>query len=67
MRQTLAEVVIKGWKGLTQGGKPVEFTPELAKSWITSRKGEKFAGMVLQAAQRVDDQANDFVQEVSEN
>jgi len=67
MRQTLSEVVIKGWKGLTEGGKPVEFTPELAKSWINSRKGEKFAGMVLQAAQRVDDQANDFVKEVSKN
>ncbi len=67
MRETLAEVVIKGWKGLTQNGKPVEFTPELAQKWISSRNGEKFAGMVLQAAQRVDDQANDFVKEASKN
>lgn len=67
MRETLAEVVLKGWEGLTQGGKPVEYSPELASEWILSRNGEKFTGIVLQAAQRVDDQANDLVKEVSKN
>lgn len=67
MRETLAEAVLKGWRGLSDGGKPVEYTPELAARWILSRNGEKFAGLVLQAAQRVDDQANEFVSNASKN
>jgi len=66
-RETLAEVVLKGWRGLNDGGKPVEYSPELAFKWITSRNGERFANLVLQAAQRVDAQANDFVGEASKN
>lgn len=67
MRETLAENVLKGWKGFTSGGKAVDYSPELARKWLLSRNGEKFAGIVLAAAQRVDDQANDFVGEVVKN
>ncbi len=67
MRETLAEVILKGWRGLSDEGKPVEYSQELATRWMLSRNGEKFANLVLQAAQRVDDQANDFVGEVSKN
>jgi len=67
MRETLAEVVLKGVRGLTKDGQPVDVSLSTAAGWVGSRNGEKFAGMVLQAAQRVDDQANDFVKEVSKN
>lgn len=67
MRETLAEVVLKDWRGLKEGDKPVPYSKELATKWITSRAGEKFANLVLQAAQQVDDQANDFVEQVTKN
>lgn len=67
MKETLAEVVLKGWKGLKDGKKPVEFSKELAEKWMLSRNGEKFVDIVLQAAERVDSQTNDFVGQVSKN
>lgn len=67
MRETLAEKVLKGWRGLTSNGDAVNYDQDLAAQWILSRNGEKFAGLVLQAAQRVDDQANDFAEEIVKN
>ncbi|GHC52344.1 hypothetical protein GCM10010096_25520 [Alcaligenes pakistanensis] len=67
MRETLAEVVLKGWRGLKDGGKDLPYTPELATKFITSRNGERFAGMVLLAAQRVDADANLYVEELAKN
>lgn len=66
-REVLAEVVLKNWEGLTQDGKPVEFSPELAAKWILSRNGERFTGMVLQASQQVDANASEYIKEVSKN
>ncbi|WP_394065424.1 hypothetical protein [Alcaligenes sp. WGS1538] len=67
MRETLAEVVLKGWRGLKDGGKDLPYSQELATKFITSRNGERFAGLVLQAAQRVDADASSFVEEATKN
>ncbi len=67
MRETLAEVVLKGWRGLKDGGKDLAYSPEQAVSFITSRNGERFAGLVLQAAQRVDADASLFAEEATKN
>lgn len=67
MRETLAEAVLKGWRGLKSDGKDLAFSPELAVEFITSRNGERFAGLVLLAAQRVDADASLFVEEATKN
>lgn len=66
-REVLAEVVLKDWRGLKSGGKDLPYSKELATKWLTSRNGEKLAVLVLQAAQTLDDSANDFVEGVSKN
>lgn len=66
-RSVLADVVLKGWRGLTSGGAPVEYSKSTAKQWLTSRNGERFAGLTLVAAQRVDMLANDFAEAAKKN
>lgn len=67
MKEVLSEVVLRGWRGLKSNGEPVEYSKEIAHQWITSRGGEKFTGLVLVAAQRLDAQANEFVEGVAKN
>lgn len=67
VRETLVEAALKNWRGITDDGKPVEYSKDLAEKWITSRNGERFANLVLFASQRVDSQANSFVEQASKN
>lgn len=53
-RRVLADVVLKDWRGITQNGQPVSFEREQAKKWILSRNGERLAGLVLLATQKLD-------------
>lgn len=66
-REVLHEVVLLDWDGLKDGDKPIKYSQELAKKWIMSRNGERFAGLVIHAAQQIDAQAGDFVEEVTKN
>lgn len=66
-KEVLAEAVLKGWRGLKDGGNDVAYTPELAAKWLLSRNGERFASLVLAAAQRVDASAQEFVEDASKN
>lgn len=67
MQEVLAESVLLDWDGITDNGKPVSYDRDLATKWLTSRNGEAFAGLVLDAAQRIDRQASDYVDSVSKN
>lgn len=67
MREVLAEVVLKDWRGITSDGKEVPYSKELATKWLTSRHGETFADIVLTAAQRVDNEANKLAEETVKN
>lgn len=67
MQETLAEVILKGWRGLKSNGEDFPYSKEQATNWIMSRNGDKFAGLVLQAAQRVDEQASDYVDAVKKS
>lgn len=67
MRETLHEVVLKDWKGLKKDGEPIPYSKEFAKEWIMSRNGRRFTDLVLRAAQTLDEQTNEFVEEVSKN
>lgn len=66
-KEVLVEESLKDWRGLTSDGKELPYSQDLARKFIMSRGGEKFTGMVLQAAQRLDDEANDFVEGVTKN
>lgn len=63
-REVLAEVVLQDWAGITDSGKEVPYSIETATKWLTSRNGERFAAIVLDAALEVDANANEFVEAV---
>ncbi|MDL5036850.1 hypothetical protein QRD40_10880 [Comamonas sp. Y6] len=67
LNETLAEVVLKDWEGLEDNGKPVAYAKATAKKWLTTRNGERFASIVLRAAQMVDADANSFVEKAGKN
>lgn len=62
MLNVLADVVLQDWDGFTDKGEPLLYDKDLAKKWITSKQGDKFAMLVLTAAKRLDDEANELVE-----
>jgi hypothetical protein len=52
--EVLHEAVLLEWDGLTDGGKPVPFNSDLAKTWLTDPDFAFFADAVVYAAQIVD-------------
>ncbi len=66
-KEVLIEDVLKDWKGLESDGKPLAYSQELARKFILSRGGDRFTGMVLNAAQTLDETASSFVEEATKN
>lgn len=66
-RKVLADVILQDWRGLTDNGKPVKFDKAKAKEWLTSPNGERLAAIVLSAAQRVDANVYEYIEEASKN
>lgn len=64
VQEVLAEVVLQDWEGFTDGGKDLQYNKELATKWLTSRTGEDFANLVLNAAMTVDANSSEFVEAV---
>lgn len=52
--EVLHEAVLLGWEGLSDGGKPVKYDPDLAREWLTDPRFQRFADAVAMAAQIVD-------------
>lgn len=67
MQKVLAGVVLKDWRGLASDGVAVEYSKELATKFLTSRGGDKFVMAVLQAAKRVDNESQTFVEQALKN
>lgn len=67
IRELVAEVILLDWDGLTEGGKPLPYSRELARKWLTSRTGDKFLGMVSDAATQVDNRLEDVAEELEKN
>lgn len=67
IREVVAEAILLDWDGLTEGGKPVPYSKELARKWLTSRTGDKFLGMVSDAATQVDNRLEDVAEELEKN
>ena len=63
-KEVLIEHVLKGWRGLKNNGEDLPYSKDMARKFIMSRGGERYTMMVLSAAQRLDDNANSFVEEV---
>lgn len=66
-KEVLIEHVLKGWRGLKNNGEDLPYSKDLARKFIMSRGGERFTMMVLNAAQRLDDNANAYVEEAAKN
>lgn len=66
-KETIHEVVLIRWDGLTSGGEPLEYDSDLARSWIMERNGEKFTGLVIAAAQKLDESPDDFIEAAAKN
>lgn len=52
--EVLYEAVLLDWDGIVQDGKPVPYSKELAREWLTNPRFRKFADAVAQAATFVD-------------
>lgn len=66
-KEVLVEETLKDWRGIKSDGKDLPYSKELARKFIMSRGGQRFAGMVLGAALRLDNEANAYVEEVTKN
>ena len=66
-KEVLYESVLRGWRGLKDGGEEIEFSRDLAKKWILSPNGDRFTEMVLSCAEQLDSDAKSFIEEVSKN
>lgn len=67
VREVFAEFALVDWRGLTKDGEPFPFDRDTARQWLTSRNGETFADIVANAAQRLDADANSYVETVTKN
>lgn len=66
-KEVLIEHVLKGWRGLQNNGEELPYSKDMARKFIMSRGGDRFTMMVLSAAQRLDDNANSFVEQVGKH
>lgn len=66
-KEVLIEHVLKGWRGLKNNGEDLPYSKDMARKFIMSRGGDRFTMMVLSAAQRLDDNANAYVEEAAKN
>ena len=66
-KEVLIEHVLKGWRGLKNNGEDLPYSKDMARKFIMSRGGDRFTMMVLSAAQRLDDNANSFVEHVGKH
>lgn len=67
IREVLSETTLIDWEGLTQDGKPLKFDRALAKKWLTSRNGKRLADATYWCAQRLEEDAGAYVEEVTKN
>ena len=66
-REVLGEVIITDWDGFTDKGKPAKFDKKQVAAWLASRNGEKLAGIVFYGANKIDRDAESFVESVTKN
>jgi len=66
-KEVLVEEVLKGWRGITHNGEPLEYSKERAQQYIMSRGGERFTMLVLAAAASLDRNANAYVEGLAKN
>lgn len=67
VRRVLADIVLKDWRGITDNGKALPYSKDLANKFLTERGGEQFASLVLDAATQIDNNSYDFIDEITKN
>lgn len=63
----LGQVIIKDHRGLTSGGKPLKFDREQVAAWVAGREGADFANRIALASNRIDADAESFVEAATKN
>lgn len=66
-KEVLVEEVLLDWRGLEDNGEELAYTPELARKFLLSRGGDRFATMIVDCAQLLDTTANDYVEATTKN
>jgi hypothetical protein len=67
LSETLCEVVLLDWDGITDGGKPVPYSKDLAKKWLSDPNMQPFADAVSWAAMVVDNGEAAKAEEIAGN
>lgn len=65
-REVLAEVVLLDWN-ITNNGKSIPFSKDMAKQWMATREGDKLVGFITDAALQVDDLQNQSTEDLEKN
>lgn len=66
--ECLHEAILLGWRGLTdEGGSPVAFDPDLARSLLCEPEYAKFRAAVVWAANLVSEEAGESVEAAAKN
>lgn len=63
----LGQVIIKDHRGLTSGGQPLKFDREQVAAWVASREGSDLANRIALASNRIDSDAESFVEAATKN
>lgn len=66
-REVYAEAVLLEWDGITANGKPVPYSKEMAKKWLSDRSGDNFMRFVTYAANEVDELQNETAESLEKN
>lgn len=66
-REVLADVVLLDWDGIKDNGQPVPYSKDLARKWLLDRSGDRFVGLVTDAALQVDDLQNQTEEDLEKN
>lgn len=66
-RQVLHEAILLNWRGLTDGGKPLDYTPEFAGQLLLDPNYDVFAGAVTWAAGIADSDNTEVAEEQAGN
>lgn len=65
--EVLHEAVLLDWENLTDNGKPVTYSSELAKAWLTDPDYQPFADAVVWAASVVDNAVDEQKEQLGKN
>ena len=62
MCKAMAETVLLGWKGLTDGGEPVEYSVEKAYEYLSMEGADEFRDLITAYAQDAETYREEYIE-----